>query len=144
MVVQLFKKYYKYKLPNNMGTIFWGYRDNLNSFNWKKYPHSYAHTGEILFIKTKLNLVCDFEVVGKSIPRGISKVLNVKSENSFYKIWVLAETIAKLKNISIWEFLKNNLVNKKKYDIKLAFQNQYELEYLNFKQYHIAIGYLKL
>lgn len=143
MVVQQYKKYYRI-VPQEGINIIWGDSSFIDKYPWKELPHSYAHNGEILFVDSAAkNLQCDFEVENNSKNiSGIAKKLKINSIKDFYRIWVIAETIAKIKNTPILQIIKSNIVEslKAKNEVDFTIENV-KIKYFNINKYHFAIGY---
>lgn len=140
---QLYKEYNEIELSPTVGKVRWGQISKLEKFEWKEFPHSYSHNQQILFLENpNYNIKCDFEVERENILSSrVTEYLKIDRTQNFYKVWVIAETIAKLTNTPIWEILKSNVMNM----LKLNCENEinyfgHEIKYYNYDKYHFAIG----
>lgn len=143
MVVQQSKKYYQIESQEGVNII-WGDSSFMDKYPWKELPHSYGHNGEILFVNSNdKNLQCDFEVENntKNIST-IAEKLKINTIKDFYRIWVIAETIAKIKDIPILQIIKSNIVEslKARNEVEFVLEN-IKIKYFNINKYHFAIGY---
>lgn len=142
MVGQPYKKYHHVETKPNT-KIIWGERSAIEGFEWKRFPHSYAHNGEILFVDTmSQNVQCDFEVENHLINNyHIAQRLGLGVGNEFYKIWVIAETFAKLTNVPILKLIKSDFIERlRAIKGKIFSFEDILITYYNINKYHFAIG----
>lgn len=142
MVVQQSKKYNQIETQCKTKVI-WGKRSAIGKFEWERLPHSYAHNGEILFVDTiNQNVQCDFEVENNNIRNSIiANNLKFRIGNEFYKVWVVAETFAKLTNTPILSVIKSDFIEKVGAIKEKIFScEDIFIQYYNINKYHFAIG----